>query len=389
MKKKILAITGIRSEYDILFPILDILRKNKKFEVKVVVCGTHLSDWHNNSYRIIEQDGFEIADKIDYLLMSDRKTQRAKGTGTLLASLTQTVDRERPDFLIVVGDREESIATSIIGNYLNILVAHLAGGDPAHSHADGPVRFAVSKLSHIHFVFAKQHKKNLETIGEEKFRIFNVGNPRLDTIKSIPILSKHKVSKFLKFDITKNPYLVFIEHPLSFEKENTYFQVKVSLSAIEEFCNENGINAIGIYPNTDPGCFDIVKAIDEFKDSKHIKFFKMLPRDIFINLIRYARALAGNSSMGFLEAPFYKLPVVNIGNRQKGRINPGNVEFSGYEKKDIKNKLYKVCFNHKYRNKVKKLKDIYGDGESSKRIEAILSSINTKNKKWYVKEKLC
>lgn len=389
MKKKILAITGIRSEYDILFSVIDKLSKDKAFEVKVVACGAHLSSWHGYSLRIIENDGFKIADKIDYLTMTDRKAQRAEGTGILLSGLTKTVERENPIFLLVVGDREESIATAIIGNYLNVLVAHIGGGDPVHGHADDPIRFAVSKLSHIHFVLAKQHKKILESIGEEKFRIFNVGNPRLDTIRSIPVLTKRKISEFLKFDITKKPYLVFIKHPLSSEKENTYSQMKASLSAIEEFCAENSLNAIGIYPNTDPGSIDIVKAVDEFKDSEHIKFFKMLPRDIFVNLIRNARALAGNSSMGFLEAPFYKLPAVNIGKRQKGRLNPGNVEFCSYQKKDIKNKLFKACFDLKYRAKVKQLKNIYGDGKSADRITKILKSINLNNKKWYNKEKLC
>ena len=117
-KKKILAVTGIRSEFDIILPVLNTLRS--KFDIKIVICGTHLSDWHGNTYESIEKEGFPIADRIDYLLMTNRKTQRSKGLGTLISSLTQTVEREDPQFIMYVGDREEAIASSLVGNYLDI-----------------------------------------------------------------------------------------------------------------------------------------------------------------------------------------------------------------------------------------------------------------------------
>ena len=127
MKRKILAITGIRSEYDILYPVIDVLRKDSNFEVKIVVCGAHLTDWHGFTLKQIEKDGFKIADKINYLSMTDKKTQRAEGTGILTQALSRTVERENPDFILVVGDREESIAAAIVGNYMNVLVAHIGG----------------------------------------------------------------------------------------------------------------------------------------------------------------------------------------------------------------------------------------------------------------------
>ena len=134
MKKKILAITGIRSEYDILYPVLKELHNHDNFDLKIVVAGAHLSNWHGFTLNKIEEDGFCIVDKIDYLLMTNRKTQRAKGIGLLIEGLTQTVEREEPDFLIFVGDREESIATCIVGNYMDVLVAHIGGGDPVYGN---------------------------------------------------------------------------------------------------------------------------------------------------------------------------------------------------------------------------------------------------------------
>ena len=323
MKRKILAITGIRSEYDILYPVIDVLRKDSNFEVKIVVCGAHLTDWHGFTLKQIEKDGFKIADKINYLSMTDKKTQRAEGTGILTQALSRTVERENPDFILVVGDREESIAAAIVGNYMNVLVAHIGGGDPVYGNADDPMRFAVSKLAHLHFTFTKKYAENLFKIGEEKFRIFCVGNPALDHIKGTPYIPIKKIGKIIDFDVNNKRFLILINHPLSSEKEEAYAQMKITLDSLVEFCAEKKIKVIGIYPNTDPGALDILRAIKEFDKPEPIRFFKTLPQQIFVNLLRNALALVGNSSMGILEAPFYKLPVVNIGNRQKGRLNAG------------------------------------------------------------------
>ena len=165
--------------------------------------------------------------------------------------------------------------------------------------------------------------------------------------------------------------------------------MKTTLVAVEEFCKETSIKAVGIYPNTDPGSFDILNAIKESEGSEYVKFYKNLPREIFINLLRKSLALVGNSSMGVLEAPFYKLPVVNIGNRQKGRLNAGNVEFVEYNNEKIKEALSKACFDARYRGRVRGLESPYGDGGASGKIKDILLSINRSDKKWYVKKRLC
>ncbi len=388
MKKKILAITGIRSEYDILYPVIDILRKDSNFEVKVVACGAHLTDWHGVTLKQIEKDGFRIADKINYLLMTGRKTQRPEGVGILTQALSKTVEREKPDFILVVGDREESIAAAIVGNYMNVLVVHIGGGDPVYGNADDPMRFAVSKLAHLHFTFAKEYAENLLKTGEERFRVFCAGNPALERIKNTPYIPIKRISKIINFDVSNKRFLILIKHPLSSEKEGVYSQMKVTLDSLLEFCEAEKIKVIGIYPNTDPGALDILKVIKEFDKFKSIKFFKTLPQEIFVNLLRNALALAGNSSMGILEAPFYNLPVVNIGNRQKGRLNAGNVEFVNYDKKSIKKALLRACFDKRYRDYVKKLKNPYGDTYASRRIKNKLSSIDTNEKKWYVKKNL-
>ena len=187
--KKIIVVTGIRSEYDILYPVLDELR-SAGHNLKIAITGAHLSEQHGNTQDRIVQDGFSIVDRIDTLLATDRFVQRSKGVGMLIQGLTQTVERENPDFLLVVGDREESIATAIVGNYTDTLVAHIGGGDPVYGNADDPIRFAVSKLAHLHCCNAQEYAQNLRNIGEEEFRIHYTGNPayvNIDQTEQIPL----------------------------------------------------------------------------------------------------------------------------------------------------------------------------------------------------------
>ena len=180
---KILASTGIRSEYHILYPVVNRLR-SKGHLVKLIISGAHLSDWHGSSLKEIQKDGFEIADKIDCLFSTNRTTQRIKGIGSLITGISQCVEREKPDLLLYVGDREEGIATALVANYMDILFAHLSGGDPVWGNTDDPIRFAISKLAHIHFPFANEYADNLRKIGEDNFRIIHSGNPSLDNIKN-------------------------------------------------------------------------------------------------------------------------------------------------------------------------------------------------------------
>jgi len=388
-KKKVLAITGIRSEYDILYPVINNLRNDNSFDVKIIVSGSHLSDWHGNTYHKILDDKFEICEKIDSLFLTNRVTQRVKGVGILTYSLSQTIEREAPDFLIVVGDREESIAAALVGNYMNILTVHLAGGDPVWGNTDDPIRMAVSKLAHIHFTFCEEYALNLVKIGEEKFRIFNTGNPSLENIKNTPQITLQCLSKELDYDISDGNYLIFIKHPLSSEFEDAFSQMENALKGIESFCLKYNYKVIATYPNTDPGSTSILEVISTVQNKQWIKFYKTIEREKFINIVRNAKAIVGNSSMGILEAPFYKLPTVNIGNRQRGRLTAGNVEYTDYKVESILAALEKACFNQSYRYEVAKEYNKFGNGSSSDQINNILKSIDPKSHKWLIKQKLC
>lgn len=383
-KKKILVVTGIRSEYDILLPVMNAINDDPDFELRLVVTGAHLSDWHGDSMKTIHEDGFIIAEKIDYLLMTNRTTQRPKGIGNLISSLTQTVEREKPDFIVFLGDREESIACAIVANYMNILSVHIGGGDTVYGNADDPIRFACSELSHIHFTTSEQYKNNLLALGEESKRVFNVGNPIYSSIAKEPVIGKKKLSKLLDFEL--GDYLVVLQHPLSSESDQCLSQMESLLESVIKFLEDHNMKAVGIYPNTDPGSYDILSVIDKNK-SDLIKFYKNLPRDLFINLMRNAKALVGNSSMGILEGPFYKLPVINVGDRQMGRLNAGNVEFVDFTHKNITRAIKRAVFDNKYIDEVKNLINPFGVGNTEKLILSELKKIDVNDKSWHVKKK--
>jgi GDP/UDP-N,N'-diacetylbacillosamine 2-epimerase (hydrolysing) len=387
-KKMVIAVTGIRSEYDILYPVLDELRSNG-LDVKIVVSGAHLSDYFGNTIDKIIDDGFEIVDRIDTLFVTSRLTQRSKGVGLLIYGLTQTIERVDPDFLLVVGDREESIATAVVGNYTNTLVVHIAGGDPAYGNADDPIRFAVSKLSHLHCCFTKEYAKNLQNIGEEEFRIYNTGNPSYVNIDQTEHISLNVLAQSLNIPITEGNYLVLIKHPLSSEVGDSKEQMEITMQGLKRFCTLKGFHVVCIPPNSDPGSQLMREVINEYTSQDWFHPVPSLSRSFFVNLMRNAQALVGNSSMGILEAPHYKLPVVNIGNRQKGRLNAGNVEFVGYQIDEICRSVEKACCDKDYRREVELLKNPYGEGSAAKQVYNAINQVDLDDQKWYIKKKLC
>lgn len=383
---KILVLTGIKSEYDILYPVL-IELKGKNYDLLIVASGAHLSDQHNNTFARILEDGFKITDKIDTLLSTDRSVQRSKGTGLLIQGLTQTVERTDPDFLLVVGDREESIAAAVVGNYMEKLVVHIGGGDPVYGNADDSIRFAVSKLAHIHCCTTQEYADNLKRIGEEDFRIFLTGNPAYANIDFVPIIEKSEL--MYQLGITSDNYIVLIKHPLSSEVVDAREQMETALKSLEQFCKKNRLQVVSIPPNSDPGSYEMKMVIEKYSEADWLIKAETLPRLQFVNLMRHAQALVGNSSMGILEAPHYKLPVVNIGNRQQGRLNAGNVVFVPYETDAIIRALEKAALDKEYQQKIKKLENPYGDSSAPNKVITAIESVDLNDRKWYVKQKLC
>jgi len=371
-KRKILGITGIRSEYDIMSSVFSAIEEHPALELEVVITGAHLADAFGYTAREVRSDGFVVADEVESLINGDQASSRVKGLAIQLQGLIQTICRVHPDFLIVLGDREEAMTTALAGAYMNIPVAHIAGGDRVVGNVDDQVRHAVTKLSHLHFVTNQESYERVIRLGEQPFRIHNTGNPGLDRLLAVSPLSAKELSERLGFAIEDGePLILLIQHVISSEINQAYSQMKQTLEAVKLL----GIKTVLSYPNSDAGGQQIVRAIREYEHLPHLYVAKNIPRIEFVSLMRRASCMLGNSSAGLLEAPLLKLPVINVGNRQKGRLHAENVEFVPHDIDAIRSAVQRAVFDLEYRKRVEQCKNPYGDGKSSGRIAEILATM--------------
>ena len=376
-KKLVLGVTGIRSEYDIMSSVFRAIAGHPALDLQIVVTGAHLADAFGHTANEIRADGFIIADEIESLLNGDQTSFRVKGLAIQLQGLVQTVARVRPDILLVLGDREEAMTTALVGAYMNIPVAHIAGGDRVIGNVDDQIRHAVTKLAHLHFVTNGESAERILRLGEQPFRIFDVGNPGLDRLLEVPAIDSAELSRRLGFAIAESePFVMLIQHVISTEVDQAYEQMKVSLEAIREL----GVKTVLSYPNSDAGGQQMIRAIREYESLPFLHTARNIPRLEFVNLMRRASCLIGNSSAGILEAPLLKLPVINVGNRQLGRLHAENVEFVPHDKNRIIEALRRAISDASYRKLVAACSNPYGDGKSSARIADLLATIQLDDK---------
>jgi GDP/UDP-N,N'-diacetylbacillosamine 2-epimerase (hydrolysing) len=375
-KRLVLGVTGIRSEYDIMSSVFKAIAASPALDLQLLVTGAHLSDTFGHTIDEILADGFVIADRVDSLLNSDKDFARVKGMGVQLQGMVQSISRIKPDILLVLGDREEAMTTALCGAYMNIPVAHVSGGDRVVGNVDDQIRHAVTKLAHIHFVTNAESFERVLRLGEQPFRVFDVGNPGLDRLLEVPELDDASLSERIGFQIEDNkPLLFVIQHALSSEIDMAYDHMRITMESVAEL----GLPTVLSYPNSDAGGQQMIKAIREYEHLPHLFSAKNIPRLEFVNLMRRASCLLGTSSAGILEAPLLKLPVVNVGNRQTGRLNAGNVTFVAHERMAIIAAVERAIYDESYVQSVKLCINPYGVGKSSKKIAQTLERIELNN----------
>ncbi|BAH46305.1 putative UDP-N-acetylglucosamine 2-epimerase [Brevibacillus brevis NBRC 100599] len=377
-KINILALTGIRSEYDLLYPLLKGIDSHLDFDLGVIVSGAHLSPLHDYSVRQIDKDEFRIVDHIENLLYADSFSSKAKSSAILMQSLAQTLLRVQPDLLLILGDREEAIIGSLTASYMNIPVVHIAGGDntsPTGGDVDEQIRHATTKLSHVHLTMMEEHSERIKKLGEEPWRVFTVGSPGIDRLRMEPALGVEEIANLLGEGVKKD-YIVLIYHPLS----STVAQTAEELRLCIEQCIQTGLHIFIGSPNSDPGYQDIVQVLQEYAHHPQVCLYKNLERNIFVNLLRNARCLVGNSSLAIHEAPYLCLPSVNVGERQKGRIAGKNVQFVPANEEDVRGALQKALYDVDYRNELENEQFIYGDGFMVDKTLQILLSLPSREK---------
>ncbi|MGL4772619.1 MAG: UDP-N-acetylglucosamine 2-epimerase [Clostridium sp.] len=376
--KRILGFTGIRSDYEIMSELYKSINCDEELEISLIVCGAHLSESYGYSVSEIHRDGIKILGKIENLIDSNSREGRLKSLSILLQDCISHVSMYNPDLIVYAGDREEVMVGALCGAYLRIPTIHFFGGDHAiDGNIDNVVRHGVSKLSSLHFVTNEESYKRLMKIGEEEKRIFNVGSPSLDRIINTKKISKKELLKSFNLEDFKD-YAILLYYPLAGEEELCGEQFREILCSLEE----RKIKAFVSYPNVDGGNKNIIKVIEEYKGNNNFYFYKNLERELFINLLRNARFLIGNSSCGVYESTILKLPVINVGNRQKGRLAGENVLFVTNRKEDILSGIDRVL-EKSFKEILKNAKSPYGEGKS---IEKIIELLKTLDLNWFLEK---
>ena len=372
-KRKILAVTGARSEYDIISPILEHLKENSEIDLGIIVTGSHLSEAFGNTVTEIEKDGYNIIARIYNLINSNKKIGRILSLGNQIAPLAQVFEQWQPDIVMVAGDREEAISVSMTAAYMDIPVAHIAGGDIAKDgNIDNSVRYATSKFAHIHFTILKQHKENLIRLGEDEWRIHNLGNPALDKFINTKKLTIEELENKTGYNLNNGQFGMLIYHPIITQIDSEGENINTIIQSLRKTNLKYLINS----PNSDAGYANIVKYYEEnLLNDKQFTLFKNLDREIYVNLLRHSKILVGNSSSGLIEAPSLSLPVINIGPRQKSRFNAGNVIFVDYDEKEINNAI-DLTQSDLFKENIKNIKNPYGNGESALNIANVLFTLN-------------
>lgn len=371
--RRIFFLTGARSEYDILYPVLAAL-SNKGAEVSVIAAGAQLSPFHGYGMRQIEADKFPIAGKIESLLCSESWQGRALSFSNLIEGLTRLLAINRPDVLCIAGDREEAFAGAIVANFLGIHVAHLFGGDRCvASELDEVFRPAISKLAHFHFTATEGHRQRLIRMGEPVEQIWTTGGTGLDRLRTTPDLTDEELSREFGIDFTQHFFLL-IHHPSPMFGTND--------SGIEMESILKGVLALGrpvfcSYPNFDPGNIAIRSAIDSAKKSnKNLIVYHNLDRDKFVAIYRRCSAIIGNSSSIVIESGFLRVPGLLLGNRQDLREVGPNVIRVGVTEDEVKAGCQLVTEDENFLSVVADCPSIYGDGYAADRVASILENVS-------------
>ena len=382
MNRKIAVVIGSRANYASIKSVIKALKKINKIELKIFVGASALLGRYGNVVNLIEQDGFEINEKFYMIVEGENPETMSMSTGLGIMKLTEIFMKYRPDIVMTIGDRFETIATAISASYLNIHLAHTMGGEVSGT-IDESIRHAVTKFSHIHFPANKKAADRIIKMGENPECVFVTGCPRIDIVKEI-INNNHKRKNMDedefwikykgvggRFSLYKDRFLLVVQHPVTTEFGKNREHIRKTLMALKEI----EMPTIMLWPNADAGSDEISKEIrtfrEKYKNNEWLHLFINLPMEIFITLMDSCSCMVGNSSSAVREGAIVGVPAVNIGNRQIGRERGENIIDVDYDRDKILEAIKVQLRNGKYEPNY-----IYGDGKAGERIAKILTEID-------------
>ena len=382
-QRKICVVTGTRAEYGLMFWLLKEIKNDKSLKLQIISTGMHLSPEFGMTNNKIIDDGFKVDDKVEILLSSDSPVGISKSMGLAFISLSESLKKLNPDILVVLGDRYEIFSAASVAMILNIPIAHIHGGEATEGLIDEPIRHSITKMSHIHLTSNDEYRKRVIQLGENPKSVFNTGTPGIDNLFKLKLLNKTELEESLSFKLGKLNFIVTF-HPVTLENNTSKKQFEELLSALS-FFKESKI--IFTMPNSDTYGRVLIDMVSNYvkNNSNRSIAFKSLGQLKYLSTIKHIDVVIGNSSSGLIEVPSFKKPTINIGDRQKGRIKAKSVIDCLPKKNDII-KSIELALSEKFKNKIRNIKNPYGNKGASKRIKDILKNYKIDNilkKKFY------
>lgn len=379
--------TGTRADYGHLFWLLKEIDADPDLDLQLVVTGAHLSAKWGNTVEQIERDGLPIAERVSFDLHDDSPLAIADSLAQSTSGLAHAFERLKPDVVVVLGDRYEVLAAAQATLILGIPLAHLHGGETTEGAFDEAIRHSVTKMAHLHFVAADEYAWRVRQLGESDEHVFNFGAPGLDHLTRSQIADRNELEKTIGAPLT-TPLFAVTYHPETLESDEGISGLQAMLSALGEV---DGASIVFTGVNADPGHDHLSTEIDRFVNADAAKRFMVtsLGQSRYLGLLKIADAVVGNSSSGLIEAPALRVPTVNIGDRQKGRLRAASVIDCGPTKDAIASALRKAI-DPTFRSNLPENPSLYGVGDASRRIKDVLKQADLRGitKKHFVNRKM-
>lgn len=376
MKKTICVITGTRAEYGLLKPIMEKIRDDKDFILKIAATGSHLREEFGFTFREILNDGFEIDERIEILTDENMKKNVSYAQAAALQGFAEYFDAHAPDMAVVLGDRYEILAAAIAAYNAHIPIAHVHGGETTQGALDEAYRHCISKMAYLHFPSTAEYAKRIIQLGESSDRVFNVGALCLDTILHMQFASRKELEERTGLSLDR-PYAVVTFHPATMEQAGAGGQLEELFCALDQF-PELGI--LFTKSNADAGGQLINEMLERYvKTRNNAVCHASLGQKVYFSALKYCSAVIGNSSSGLLEAPAFKVPTVNIGDRQKGRARTASVIDCRPLCADIAEAVQKAL-SPEMAEQLKNIANPYGNGTASLQIAAVIKDFLFNNK---------
>jgi UDP-hydrolysing UDP-N-acetyl-D-glucosamine 2-epimerase len=380
MKRKIMVVVTARASYSRFKTALIAMKEHPGIELYLEVAASALLDRYGAADKFITEDGFDIKDRIYTVLEGENHASMAKTTGIGILELSTIMDNSKPDIVVTIADRYETMATAISAAYLGIPLAHIQGGEVT-GNIDEKVRHSITKLADIHLVANKDAAERVKKLGEEEDTVFITGCPSIDIAAEITTQEMENFNIYDKYSGSGDPldlsesYIIAMQHPVTTETKDSWFQVLETLHA----SNDLGIPILWFWPNVDAGSDWTSKAIRTFREEinpNNIQFFKNIDGADFLKLLNNSICIIGNSSVAIREASYLGVSAVNIGTRQNGRLQGNNVLNVDYHRKEITQAIRKIIKGNRASSS-----NIYGNGNAGKKIADILATVNLKTDK--------